>query len=95
MQAIVTKFIGPSNTRGSRYKATCSAGSVTVSADHSKNPDRNHLAAAEALVNKLGWLPTEGRAFEGVWHGGFLPDGSGCFVFACDDGFELAFSTGA
>lgn len=29
-QAIVTKFLGPTNYRGSRVKATCQAGSVTI-----------------------------------------------------------------
>lgn len=27
MQAIHVRFLGPTNTRGSRYKATCQAGS--------------------------------------------------------------------
>jgi hypothetical protein len=34
-QAIVTKYIGPTNTRGSRIKARAAAGSITLSRDDS------------------------------------------------------------
>lgn len=53
MQTIQTKFLGPTNTRGSRIKATCWLTSVTVSWDHSANVEENHAAAIEALVCKL------------------------------------------
>lgn len=55
MQAIETKFIPASNFRGSRYKATACAGSVTVSADDRLNTDENHAAVAKALCAKFGW----------------------------------------
>lgn len=50
MQAIQTKYLGPTNTRGSRIKAICWLTSVTVSWDHSANTDENHAAAIDALV---------------------------------------------
>lgn len=53
MQAIQTKFLGPTNTKGSRVKATCWLTSVTVSWDHSLNVEENHHAAIEALICKL------------------------------------------
>jgi hypothetical protein len=53
MQSIITKFIPPTNYLGSRYKASCQAGSITVSADHSLSAERNHLAACAALKLKL------------------------------------------
>lgn len=53
MQAIQTKFLGPTNTLGSRVKATCWLTSVTVSWDHSANVEENHNAAIEALLSKL------------------------------------------
>jgi len=34
MASIVVKFMGPTNSRGLRYKAICQAGSITVSADY-------------------------------------------------------------
>ncbi len=56
MKAIETKFIGPSNVRGSRYAATDSDGNrVILSADHSLRSDMNHRRAAEALRDKMGW----------------------------------------
>lgn len=73
-QAIVTKYHGPSNSRGSRVTAKAQAGSVTVSWDHALNSDANHAKAAEALAEKYGW--------SGTLAGGALPSGDGyCFVF--------------
>ncbi len=68
-QAIVTKWLGPTNARPSRVKATASAGSVTVSWDWGLGVDGNHAAAAAALVVKLGW--------GGTWYAGGLPSESG------------------
>lgn len=70
-QAIVTKYIGPSNVRGSRVKASASAGSVTISYNSALNSEDNHLAAAETLARKYGWLDNA------TLHGGGMPDGSG------------------
>ncbi len=53
MQAIETKYIGPSNYRGSRIKATCERGSITISYDDALNSDEAHIAAADALVAKF------------------------------------------
>ena len=56
MQAIQVKYIGPTNTRGSRYKAFCQAGSLNrVPASYSMNLGDNYKRAAEELANKLGW----------------------------------------
>lgn len=76
MQAIQTKFLGPTNNRGARIKATCDAGSVTISWDYSGNVEEMHAKAAMALACKLEWfgswicgsLPGAGFAF--VWCGG-------------------------
>lgn len=69
-QAIETKFFGPGNVRGSRVKAICDAGSITLDWNHRLNGDENHIAAAQALATKLKW--------PGEWYGGGLPgDGRG------------------
>lgn len=68
-QAIVTKFLGPTNSRGSRIKATASAGSIIVPWDYGLGIDDNHRAAAKALADKFG------RG--GTWIGGGMPDGTG------------------
>ena len=73
-QAIITKYIGPSNVRGSRVKATASAGSVTLHWDDALNSYGNHAAAAKALVKKLKW---SGRYVQGG-----MPQNGYCFVSA-------------
>ena len=59
-QAITTKYLGPTDHRGTRVKATCAAGSLTVPWDYALNAPDNHAAAVMALADKLGW--------EGPWH---------------------------
>ena len=71
-QAIATKYIGPSNVRGARVKASAEAGSVTLPWDHALNVDRNHAKAAETLARKFKW--------EGRYYGGALPGSGYCFV---------------
>jgi hypothetical protein len=71
-QAIQTKFLGPTNSRGSRVKAFAAAGSVTISWDPRLNPERNHKAAAEIFANRMNW--------EGTWNAGTLPNGDMVFV---------------
>jgi len=90
MQAIVTKYLGATNTRGSRIKATCEAGSLTVPFDYSGSDYERHKGACDALRLKLaksiakrhngedykksGWLKP--------MVGGGLPGGYGyAFVF--------------
>ena len=79
MQAIITKFLGPTNRHGARIKATCQAGSITIPWDYGLGGDSNHDAAAKALRAKLGW----NRASYATMVRGALPDGTGnCYVFA-------------
>lgn len=54
-QAIETKYLGPTNHRGGRIKASAQAGSVTVSYDHALDTYDNHRMAAIALMKKVGW----------------------------------------
>lgn len=77
MQAIVTKYLGPSNVRGSRVKATCQAGSLTLHWDDSLNPESNHRAAAIALADRLQW--------SGQWTSGGLPNGETAWVIISTD----------
>jgi len=80
LQAITTKYLAPTNSRGARIKATAAAGSVTVPYDHALNAFDNHHAAALAFARKYGWLSDdEARAYAM----GALPDG----------GYVLAFVT--
>lgn len=74
-QAIVTRYHGPTNTRGSRISAQYAGGRIYVAYDHALSPEGNHAAAAATLAASLGWA---GRMI-----GGGSPDGRGnVFVFA-------------
>jgi hypothetical protein len=72
MQAIVTKYIGPTNTKGARIKATASSGSVTVGYHSFDDNECKHRYAAASLCHKLNW------GFDHV--PGELPDGSMVWV---------------
>lgn len=54
-QAIVTKYHGPTNTRGSRISATAAAGRIFIPYDHALSIQENHAAAARAYATKWGW----------------------------------------
>ena len=77
MQAIQTRYLGATNTRGSRIKASCAAGSITIVYPHELSGQAVHRKAAEALVSKLGWVDPH----YGGLLGGCLPNGDYCFVF--------------
>ncbi len=75
-QAIVTKYLGPTNTRGGRIKATARANSVTIPYPHEVRggTEGAHSVAALALCAKLEWA--------GKLVCGGTPDDSGyVFVF--------------
>lgn len=57
-QAIETKYMSPTNFKGSRVKAECAAGSVMLHWDYALNVEENHFKAAWELVKKLGWNKT-------------------------------------
>jgi hypothetical protein len=57
MQAIRTRYIGPSNVRGSRIQAKCEARTLYMPYDHALNLEGNHAAACEALLLVMQWSP--------------------------------------
>lgn len=77
MQAIQTRYLGPTNSRGSRIKAWAAAGSVTIDYPHELSGQACHRKAAEALIKKLGW---DDEHYGGLL-GGQLPSGDYAFVF--------------
>ena len=81
MKAIVTKYHGPTNTRGSRFSATAEGvGRIYKPYNYGQNADENHYAAALQLANKHGWLKDGTRLV-----GGGLPDGGCVWVFVRPD----------
>lgn len=88
MQAIITTYKGPTNTRGARILARCEAGSITISWDHAQSSEGNHRAAAEALKQKLSDRCGKRygtKPWDDVWVQptvcGMLPTGPYCHVF--------------
>ena len=67
MQAIRTRYIGPSNVKGSRIQAKCEGGSIYVGYDHALDIEDNHRAACEALSKKLQWDSTGSIIYGGVF----------------------------
>lgn len=71
MQAIITKFLPCTNTKGSRIKATCQAGSIIIDYPHELSGMDCHAKAAYALLSKMHWdyklvggqLPSHDYAF--------------------------------
>jgi hypothetical protein len=57
-QAIETKYLGATNTKGGRIKATAWAGSITLPYDHALDVQENHKKAAIMLRRKLNWQGT-------------------------------------
>ena len=56
MKAILTKFLGATNFRSSRIKATDTDGnSITTPWDDELGPEENHLLAATKLCTKMNW----------------------------------------
>lgn len=72
MQAIQTKYLGPSNSHGSRIKATCQAKSITRARDYHLNGEDDHRRVARELAQEMGW--------HGHWVQGCLPSGDYAFV---------------
>jgi hypothetical protein len=85
MQAITVKYIGPSNTKPSRLKATAANGlSVTVSYDNGEDT-ADYMAynrAARALKAKLGWT---GEMVAGATEKG----GTMVYVFVSEDHYRI------
>jgi hypothetical protein len=79
-QAIEARFLALTDRLGSRLVARCLARSMTVGWDHAIGVEGNHRAAAQALIEKLGWT---GQGWAGLWCQGGDATGSGyVFVFS-------------
>jgi len=58
MDVITTKYLGPTNTRGSSIKAQCKGLGVSVTCGYQSdlNSYENHREAAIKLIHKMGWV---------------------------------------
>lgn len=53
MQAIQTKYLPATNSRGSRIKASCERGSIQIPYPDELNVEPAHRAAVDALIAKF------------------------------------------
>ena len=68
---IFTRYMGPTNTRGSRVKAISGSGkSLTLAWDHELDSDQNHAAAAVALAASLWGFDPSCITLRGGCHDG-------------------------
>ncbi len=83
MKAIQTTYLGATNTRPSRIKASdCDGNSVTISYPHGLSDEAAFRKAADALCLKMGW--------KGPLVGGGLKNGwVFCFAEACPEVLAL------
>lgn len=80
VQAVVTRYLGPTNYRGARIKATASAGTVTIPYPYELDERQAHWAAASKLIDHYEW-PQEN------WACGGMPDKSrDSYVFVRNGG---------
>ena len=75
LQAITTKYLAPTNSRGARVKATSASGDIITSWDYSVSPCDNHHAAACMLAGQNDWTDDTGKVKAHAF--GALPDGQG------------------
>jgi hypothetical protein len=78
MFAILTRYAGPTNTRGSRIIATWDGGRLSRPYDHALSAPGNHAAAALAAFTKATDAPVAGYTRTS----GTLPGGGYAHVFA-------------
>jgi len=69
VQAIETKYVGPTNHHGSRIIVRAQAGRVIVAWDDALSVDENHARAILFFAARQQWC--------GTWHMGGKADGTG------------------
>ena len=86
MQAIRTRYFGPSNTRGSRIQAKCEAKTIFVHYDDALNSSDNHKAACEQMLTLMGWTKDHGN-YSNMVGGSFDHDWYWVFEHSADMGY--------
>ena len=88
MQAIQTKYLPPTDTKGARIKATCERGTRTIPYPYELSGDSVHREAALQLIERFvsqDWKERATPPSQNPWKRAFvtggLPDGSMAHVF--------------
>ena len=84
MQAISTRYLGPTNTLGSRIKASCERGSITIPYPYDLSGDEVHREAVRQLLARFikedsegeNGCPPERNPWNRQFATGSLPDGT-------------------
>ncbi len=83
MQAIQTKYLPATNSRGSRIKASCERGSLTIPYPHELSGDEVHREAVRQLLERFvseDWrdrsIPPSNNPWKRDFATGSLPDGT-------------------
>ena len=70
-QAIETKYLRATDTKGLRIKASAFGGSITIGYDYALDTQDVHRAAADALIAKMGWSGTFAQGGNAKGDGGY------------------------
>ena len=86
MQAIQTKYLPATNLKGSRIKAWCERGSITIDYPHELSGAEVHRAAVHALIARFVKedairYGTQRNPWDTPFVTGGLPGGDYCHVF--------------
>lgn len=84
-QAILTRYLPPTNCRGAKVRAIAGAGALSFAWNHELDCDMNHKHAAFRYAQKKEWLVNGIKLF-----GGMLPNEDYAFVFVVDGERENA-----
>ena len=91
-QAIETRYLGPTDTKGGRIKAECWGGNITIGYDHALNSDMAHKAAADALIAKMTALALKHGGSRPIWNTGTWTQGGNAkgtgYVFTVVEGAD-------
>lgn len=76
MQAIPIKYVGPTNTKGSRMVASAQAGRKSFSYDYALNIEENAIKAAKLYAESKGWKGQMaiGQDSKGDWQAVFIEE---------------------
>ena len=78
MKAILTKYMGPTESRGSRVVAYTTDQRVSIPYDSSLDDYEVYEKAAHALMRKMGWSGRiVGGSYKNNWIFVFVPSGDG------------------
>lgn len=80
MQAIVTSYVPPTNTKPQRIKVTTVIGSKLYKWDHGIDAHANHKAVAVQHAKNLGWV----KSGDQIVFGGNPKDSGYTAVIVCD-----------